>query len=584
MKKTTQPQKKQSTARKDGHTTKGAAARKREIDKNKAAAARKKAIEKKHAAEHTTNKTPQNKSDMDVRIDSAMEKIIQDTIGNQPVKKAGDNGNKKSKSSKSGKRKSGTKKKGVSGWKIAAGVTGAVLVVLLAAYSAGAYYYKDKFFKGTTINNISCSNLTVEETEDLIRKKVEDYSIQVQFRGDKTLDISGQDIAYQYVSDGSVQKIMESQNPFTWIKGYMKGEDYKAGENIQYDKEALKAGLESSDSMKAENMEAPADAYVAFQDNQFVIIDEVQGTTVKEDVLLEALESAVSDSEKSISAEEAGAYEAPSVTKEDETLIHQRDVWNSCAAVTVTYTFGEKQEVLDGMDVKDWMSYDENGNYVENPEGLAQNIQNYVAWLADEYDTAGRDRVITSSATGEPVTVSGGSYGFQINQLKEREQLMADIMGHVSTVREPIYSKTGVVYGENDIGNTYVEVDLSSQHLWFYKDGALILDTDFVSGTYNVRDRRTPGGSYSLMYKQRDQVLRGRKKEDGTYEYESPVKYWMPFNGGIGFHDANWRGVFGGSIFMSSGSHGCINMPTSAARTLYENIEAGCPVLCFYRG
>ena len=108
------------------------------------------------------------------------------------------------------------------------------------------------------------------------------------------------------------------------------------------------------------------------------------------------------------------------------------------------------------------------------------------------------------------------------------------------------------------------------------------MDTDFVSGTYYESGRRTPSGSYALMYKQKDQVLRGTRQPDGTYEYESPVKYWMPFNGGIGFHDASWRGSFGGSIYLYSGSHGCINLPTSAAATLYENIEAGGPVLCFY--
>ena len=86
--------------------------------------------------------------------------------------------------------------------------------------------------------------------------------------------------------------------------------------------------------------------------------------------MFSALETAVAGSQESVSAEEAGAYAAPAVTKEDPTLLHQRDVWNSCAAVTITYTFGDKTEVLDGMTVKDWMTYDENGNYVEDPATL----------------------------------------------------------------------------------------------------------------------------------------------------------------------------------------------------------------------
>lgn len=109
------------------------------------------------------------------------------------------------------------------------------------------------------------------------------------------------------------------------------------------------------------------------------------------------------------------------------------------------------------------------------------------------------------------------------------------------------------------------------------------MESDFVSGTYNDKSRRTPSGVYSLAYKQRNQVLRPAPNPDGTYDYESPVSYWMPFNGGIGLHDANWRGRFGGNIYRNSGSHGCINLPVSFAGKFYESIEAGCPIVCFYR-
>ena len=92
---------------------------------------------------------------------------------------------------------------------------------------------------------MACGNMTVEQAEDMIREKVEDYSIQVQFRNDQTREIKGQDIRYAYVSDGSVQKLLDDQNPFTWIKGYFKGTDHETEENIQYDREALNAQLKS---------------------------------------------------------------------------------------------------------------------------------------------------------------------------------------------------------------------------------------------------------------------------------------------------------------------------------------------------
>ena len=65
-------------------------------------------------------------------------------------------------------------------------------------------------------------------------------------------------------------------------------------------------------------------------------------------------------------------------------------------------------------------------------------------------------------------------------------------------------------------------------------------------------------------------------------EYETKVTYWMPFNGGIGLHDANWRSSFGGNIYQTNGSHGCINLPTAAAKEIYDRVYDGIPIICYY--
>ena len=109
--------------------------------------------------------------------------------------------------------------------------------------------------------------------------------------------------------------------------------------------------------------------------------------------------------------------------------------------------------------------------------------------------------------------------------------------------------------------------------MYFYKDGKKILESDFVSGNVS-KGYTTPPGLFSLTYKQRDATFKGQG-------YASPVKFWMPFNGGIGFHDASWRNTFGGTIYKKNGSHGCVNMPYAAAKTLFENVYAGMPVICY---
>lgn len=127
--------------------------------------------------------------------------------------------------------------------------------------------------------------------------------------------------------------------------------------------------------------------------------------------------------------------------------------------------------------------------------------------------------------------------------------------------------------------NTRIELDITEQRVLMYVNGECILDTPCVTG--NVADGcSTPTGVYYLYYKERNAVLRG-SNSDGS-KYASPVDYWMPFNGGIGFHDASWRnGVFGGEIYKTDGSHGCVNMPHEAAKILYENISTSIPILVY---
>lgn len=401
------------------------------------------------------------------------------------------------------------KKKKCAKWQKKVLICGTVIACIFGlVYAGGAFYYKDKFFKGTKINGVSCENLTAREAEEKIEDKIEDYSLEITFKNGEKEIINGKEISYEYLSDGKIQEHLENQNPFLWTSGFFKEHDYEVGEAITFDDTKLQEKLNTFACMQEENMIPPKDAYIAFENNSFVIKPEEAGSTLDKALLTEKLLTSVKESKNTFSAEEAGVYVLPTVTDKDETLKHQQEVWNGCAAVTVTYTFGDKKEVLDGMTVKDWMTYDENGNYAENLGVLQQHIRDYVQTLGEKYNTIGTKRTLTSTYTGEPVT---------------------------------------------------------------------------VSGTYNDKSRRTPSGIYSLAYKQRNQVLRPAPNPDGTYDYESPVSYWMPFNGGIGLHDANWRGRFGGNIYRNSGSHGCINLPVSFAGKFYESIEAGCPIVCFYR-
>ena len=218
--------------------------------------------------------------------------------------------------------------------------------------------------------------------------------------------------------------------------------------------------------------------------------------------------------------------------------------------------------------IKDWVTTDENGNAVLDEA----KVKAYVVELAKKYDTFGYPRQFKTS-TGETITVSGGDYGWLMARNDTTTKLIEAIKSGKSQTIEPEYTYKGYVRDTNDIGNTYVEVSLSAQHMWFYKNGQLLVDTDVVTGNHNLgHDTKT--GIYAIMYKERNATLVGE-------DYSSPVKYWMPFYANVGIHDASWRTTFGGSEYLNNGSHGCVNTPEANAEMIFNNIEKGVPVVVY---
>ncbi len=243
--------------------------------------------------------------------------------------------------------------------------------------------------------------------------------------------------------------------------------------------------------------------------------------------------------------------------------------------ITITYQMPNNQtEVLDGLTIASWVT----GNQGATVTLDATKVRAYVQSLKDKYDT--KDGVQTwKSADGTTKSLKT-SYGWRIDLDQEVAALTANIQSLQSVTREPIYSARAAQTAMPQWGNTFVEIDLSTQHVYYYKDGSCVWDSKCVTGTATDPDRATPTGVFSLKYKQKDRVLRGRiDPKTGKPSYETPVSYWMPFNGNIGLHDANWRSSFGGSIYLKNGSHGCINLPPANAKTLYDLLTPGTVVV-----
>ncbi len=467
---------------------------------------------------------------------------------------------------------------------IAAAAAAAIAIAGVGAGTAGYLYYvkegeqyRTVFFPNTFVNGIDVSLKTAGEAEMLVVSAADEYILTVAGRGGVEEKITGTEIGMHHVSDGTFERYLDSQNPMEWWGHRNTATGYRVDNLFEADEAMLRERIEKLVFLDDAQMKEPKDArlsdYIAGEG--YRIIPEEEGTALDKAKVRAAVTEAVHNLQSYLSLEELGVYQEVKVTSDDPGLREAAEKLNAYLNVTITYQFGDRKEILDKDTIFRWIALDNDGTVTLDQERVAA----YVKGLADQYDTAGKDKTLVTTA-GDTVTVPGATYGWRIDQAKETEELCTLLAAGESQTREPVYSQTANSHGENDYGDTYVELNLTDQHLYFYKDGELVIETDFVSGTHS-KNQDTPLGAYFINYKQRDRVLRGERQANGSYQYASHVDYWMPFIRGVGLHDASWRGSFGGEIYLRDGSHGCVNLPPPAAKTIYESISAGDAVLSF---
>ena len=232
--------------------------------------------------------------------------------------------------------------------------------------------------------------------------------------------------------------------------------------------------------------------------------------------------------------------------------------------MVITLSFGEETEVIDRAQIYKWLSVDTNNEIVFDKDAIVE----YIDSFATKYETMGQSRVFTTS-TGSEITVSGGDFGWWINRNAEAEAIINDIKTLNSATREPNYLQRAGAYGDVDFGNTYVEINLTTQRLFAYKDGNKIVEADIISGDPR-NGKETPTGVFNMRFMFTNyNFVRG--------SFQKTLKYWMVFYGNtvetnIGIASCDWITDFGGTAYKSAGSLGSIYINEADAKTLYKEL------------
>lgn len=461
-------------------------------------------------------------------------------------------------------------------------ICGIVVLVLLIVYLVGMLYYNDKFLNGTMVNGSDVGGMTLQKANDQLSKKVNGQSLKLIFNDGQSEVLQSAQLGVSYNKDNSLNQLMKNQNKWAWFIGFFKNEKNTLTDLIQISDENLTNGIASMEHAKEENQIAPTDAYIQYKDGSFAIIEETLGSKFNIEELVKNIKVALSEGKQQLDVTKVNGYVKPQVYKDDQDLNNQLKAANEYCLSAITYTTPKGKEIaLDGSTLITWLSKQDDGSYTKDERVFKEKLTAFVKELASQYNSIGATRTFTGK-DGQSHTVSGGTYGFRVSTDSEVSALLKMINENKSE-NNRIPEHTGQLpSGENGgLGTTYLEINITKQHLWFVKDGSVVLESDFVSGKESDPTRLTPSGTYYIYNKERNRVLRGTKQPNGKYEYESPVSYWMPFNKGIGLHDASWRSTFGRDIYINSGSHGCINLPTGFAGSLYSQIYVNLPVVVY---
>lgn len=443
------------------------------------------------------------------------------------------------------------------------------VAVLLAVYIGGVIFHMRRFGMNTTINGMDVSGKSVKSVERMLLTDAGTYTLDIRFKDDAFKFALG-DADSQVALTESVDTLLKKHSPFLWFVNAFYQYDYKVGYTVSCDKEKLEACLQASPALDPASMKASTDAKVVLEDGEAKVIPEETGTKLDTAKLYDKVLNALHNYDTTLDVEAAECYIPAHILVDSESILKTKEAADAFVDIEAVYDFGSYTYTIPKEELTK-MAYVSSDGSIRISKS---NVAAYVEKFSEKFTTADTDREFTTHDK-KTILVHGGYYGWVIDTETETEELYELLAKKKSFTKEPACKRCGYTLCEqNDIGSTYVEIDLSNQHVYYYQNGRLKWDSDCVSG--QTPGHKTPGGLYGLTYKKMHATLIGE-------DYETPVAYWMPFNGGIGLHDANWRGKFGGEIYTYSGSHGCVNLPVDKAAELYEYVEAGMPIVCYWR-
>ena len=414
-----------------------------------------------------------------------------------------------------------------------------------------------QFPEGTVVCGVDVSDMLRPDAYTAICEALSSHTLQLRANG-KAIPLKGSEIGLT-VPETAID---------TYIAALERGEDPSSIDLLTYDSSAVRQKLAAALNSSARNA---AIFYNATADC-FQLTEDAPGKTVNLNSIMKELEPAILSLATQLSVTAQETEIEPSITADSDEAKAALARANAFLSISLTYSYTPDN----GQTRYETVTKDNIGSFLIFNKDLSAYIsssalRSYVNQMSAKYSVKGNAGQFKTTG-GYYISLTVDYAGQPVNTDALYDDIYYCLTNSISGTRAAPYLDP-VECEEMAFDGNYVEINLSAQHLWVYRNGNCVVSTAIVSGCAYYHNT-TPTGVYSIYGKSRGVNLVGET-------WNSYVNYWMPFKGGYGLHDASWRSEFGGDIYLYDGSHGCVNLPSGVAGSVYDNVSVGTKVILY---
>jgi lipoprotein-anchoring transpeptidase ErfK/SrfK len=456
-------------------------------------------------------------------------------------------------------------------WKL---VTTIIIIIISLLLAAISIYQATHFNSNIKINDIEVSGLTADHALKKLQTSVLTNEVYI---GDQQI-LNGKDtqMGYTEMDLPVIKKLLKNQ--WTFFPSFKtKNYSLMPSEQDMYRNQILKTELEQKLISMNQDLKAPTDAHAILEEGKIIVSKSMKGEQYDVTTLIKEYEKKEYTSEIHLNS----VYLEP-IKEDSEIVKNQEQKLQEFLHHTVEYKVQDQAHSLRASDLIKNASLSEDMEVLIDPSDINKKI----AEINDSQSTLGKNFTFKTHS-GKQISVKGQGYGWALDVKKETALIKeAFEKGEKSISASNIYgngwSNEGYGYEaitNNGIGDTYAEVSIADQRIWIYKDGKLVESTHVVTGKHITGEDTSPGVWY-ILYKRSPYTLTGSSAGNPNYSIE--VDYWAPFtNSGQGFHDASWRNNWANNAYLTAGSGGCVNVPPSVMKSVYDNLSIYDPVVVY---